>query len=71
MKITAAITMALAATVAAQDFAFHCDHGSLRFTEGHFLQVKCNKEHGGKKTTRLDLDKCFTNDNGALRRKNK
>lgn len=72
MKFTAVLTMALAATTAsAQGFAFFCDHDSLRFDDGHNLKLKCNTKHSSKKTTTLDLDKCFANDHGSLRRRDK
>ncbi|SPO00261.1 uncharacterized protein DNG_03106 [Cephalotrichum gorgonifer] len=68
MKLTTAIVIALSAFVAAQDFAFSCDHNKFEFRDGHNAKAKCGRTHGGSRTTTLDLDRCFINDNGALRR---
>lgn len=72
MKFSASIILALATSVAAQGFAYGCDFDSWKLKDGHVVTAKCNTETFLKtRTTTLDLDKCFVNDDGALRHRDR
>lgn len=72
MKFSASIILAMATSAAAQGFASGCDFDSWKLNDGHVVTAKCNTETFLKtRTTTLDLNKCFVNDDGALRRRDK
>lgn len=73
MKFSASIILALASSVAAQaGFASSCDFDSWNLKDGHVATVRCYTEPFFKtRTTTLDFNKCFVNDDGALREREK